>query len=73
MTLHPNRISHSNAPHGLAGGTAHIQHPVHRILVLLIKLNCQWPEVSFRMNNVVVTEFSASGFTAVGRQPLVPG
>lgn len=25
------------------------------------------------MNNVVVTEFSASGFTAVGRQALVPG
>lgn len=27
---------------------------------------------SYGMNNVVVTEFSASGFTAVGRQPLVP-
>ncbi len=25
------------------------------------------------MNNVVVTEFAASGFTAVGRQALVPG
>ena len=28
---------------------------------------------SYGMNNVVVTEFAASGFTAVGRQPLVPG
>ena len=26
---------------------------------------------SYGMNNVVVTEFAASGFTAVGRQPLV--
>ena len=28
---------------------------------------------SYGMNNVVVTEFAASGFTDVGRQPLVPG
>ena len=28
---------------------------------------------SYGMNNVVVTEFAASGFTAVGRQPLTPG
>lgn len=28
---------------------------------------------SYGMNNVVVTEFSASGFTAVGRQPFLPG
>ncbi len=28
---------------------------------------------SYGMNNVVVTEFVASGFTDVGRQPLVPG
>ena len=27
---------------------------------------------SYGMNNVVVTEFAASGFTDVGRQPLVP-
>lgn len=28
---------------------------------------------SYGMNNVMVTEFTASGFTAVGRQTLVPG
>lgn len=28
---------------------------------------------SYGMKNVVVMEFAASGFTAVGRQSLVPG